>query len=74
MNLSNLELDIIQVALEYLASENKEEPISLNEDGIIKLAEISVKISKNTFKSELDDEAIKPFVTNRFLNNINYCK
>ncbi len=74
MKLSNLELAIIQAALEYLASEDKVNPISLNEEGIKKLAEISVKISKNTFKSDLDAECIKPFVTDRFLKNINYSK
>lgn len=74
MILSNLELELIQVVLEYMASENKVEPISLNEKGIRKLAEISVKITKNTFKSNVDAEYIKDSVTDRFLKNINYTK
>lgn len=74
MTLSNLELSIIQVALEYIASEDKVKPILLNEEGIKKLAEISVKISKNTFRRDLDANALKISVTNKFLKNINYSK
>ena len=74
MTLSNLELELIQMVIQYISNEDKEEPILLNEEGVKKLAEISLKITKNTFKSDVDIDAIKTSVTNKFLKNINYSK
>ena len=74
MTLSNLELELIQMVIQYISNEDKEEPILLNEEGVKKLAEISLKITKNTFKSDVDIDAIKTSVTSKFLKNINYSK